>query len=576
MLKNESRGDIMNIPSEKLAFDHLLDISMQLSSEESSDILMEKILMAAMEVANADAGSIYMVTDSHTLEFQTIINKSLNLHIGGSSKQEVNFPAIPLFINDEPNKFAIVAHTVNTASLVNIDDVYDVLPFDFSAARHMDKVNGYRTKSMLTLPLKDHTGDIVGAVQLINAMKGNEIIRFNKQIERQILSFASLGAIALTNRTLINNMEALFESFAKTIAVAIDAKSPHTGKHCERVPKLTLMMADATHLEKNGPLGDFKLSEQDRYQLEIAGWLHDCGKIATPDHIIEKETKLQTIFDRIEYVNAKLEIVSRDIEIDYQSKIIAALQNNNTEASQRLLLEKEAKQKTLNEDRMFLQRINVGAEFLTSDQEKNIHTIAARYKVSIMGKTQALLNDDEVMNLSIKRGTLNHKERLKIQEHMDVTQDILETLPFPKQLSNVIEYALGHHERMDGTGYPKGLTKEQMSVPARLMAVADVFEALSAADRPYKKAKSVSECLTIMGRMVLNNHLDEDLFTIFVRSKVYEPYIIEFADPEQLDEFDIEDIPGLQHYDTPANVNLGETSEYNKYLTNNSKVLSCS
>lgn len=337
-------------------------------------------------------------------------------------------------------------------------------------------------------------------------------------------------------------MEKLFESFAKTIAIAIDAKSPHTGGHCKRIPELTLMIADAVHDYKEGPLASFTLTEEERYQLNIAGWLHDCGKIATPDHVIEKSRKLQTIFDRIDYVTAKLEIASRDIDIRVQDQIIAALKANKKIRVQQLEREREVAQKQLHLDRSFLQRINIGGEFLTDEQENNIIDIASRYQISIDSKNQTLLTDDEVLNLSIKRGTLNNEERLIIQKHMDVTLDILEALPFPKHLSNVAEYALGHHETLDGKGYPRGLVKAQMSVPARLMAIADIFEALSASDRPYKSAKPVSECLSIMSNMVKNNHLDPDLFTIFVRSKVYEKYIQKFADVAQLDDVDFDAI----------------------------------
>lgn len=535
------------------AFQHLLNISIELSSEENIEILMEKILLATIEISSADAGSIYMVNKSKELEFRTIINNTLNLHLGGSSKKPITFPNIPLFVNNMPNKAAMVAHAVNNGEAINIKDVYDELPFDLSAARKMDQETGYRTQSMLTFPLKDHIGDIVGAIQIINAQKFNNVgeavtVEFSASIAEQILSFASLGAIALTNKELITNMEILFGSFAQTIAAVIDEKSPHTGGHCKRVPELTLLIADAVHNEEKGPLADFSLSTQERHQLDIAGWLHDCGKIATPDHIIDKSTKLHTIFDRIEYIDAKFEIAQRDINSHFQQSVIDSLKKGRTVEVQQLERTRDVALKQLNLDKAFIQKINIGGEFLTEQQELQINEIAARYNIVINGTKQSLLTPDEVTNLCIKRGTLNDKERLIIQHHMNVTSDILEALPFPKHLSNVAEYALGHHETMDGKGYPKGLTKEQMSVPARLMAVADIFEALSASDRPYKKAKPVSECLAIMGKLVLNNHLDGDIFTIFVRSKVYEAYILKFANPEQLDEFNIEDIPGLSTY----------------------------
>jgi HD-GYP domain-containing protein (c-di-GMP phosphodiesterase class II) len=535
--------------TEQSAFQHLLDISVQLSSEANSDILMEKILLAAIDVSHANAGSIYLVNDENELEFRTIINKTLDIHFGGSSAEKITFPTIPLQLNGENNESAIVAHTANTGEIINVTDVYDEQPFDFSAARKMDRKTGYRTQSMLTFPLQDHTDDIIGVIQLINAVEQNTIVAFSKEIERQILSFASLGAIALTNRALIHDMEQLFEAFAQTIASAIDEKSPHTGGHCKRVPELTLMIADAVHKEQNGPLASFNMSAEERHQLDIAGWLHDCGKIATPDSVMEKGKKLQTVFDRIQYIDAKLEIAARDIKIKYQAEIIKALKLGNSIDVIQLARVEEVAEKQINFDRAFLQKINVGGEFLSDEQLAYIQEIGSRYSISINGVQQPLLSDDEINNLSIRRGTLNDVERETIKRHMNITQNILEALPFPKHLSKVTEYALGHHETLDGKGYPNGLTKEQMSVPARVMAIADIFEALSAADRPYKQAKPVSECLKIMGRLVMNNHLDADIFTIFVRAKVYESYIDKFANPKQLDVFDLESIAGLQSYD---------------------------
>ncbi len=533
---------------EQSTLQHLLNISIQLGSEKNTDILMENILMAAIDVAGADAGSIYLVNQEKELEFRTVINKSLLLSPMEHHEKNVTFPNIPLFIDGQENKAAIAAHSANTGEVTNIDDVYDELPFDFSAAREMDKITGYRTKSMLTFPLRDHTKDIIGVIQLINAIDQGNIIPFSEKAEKQILSFATLGAVALTNHSLIHCMEELFESFAKTIASVIDEKSSHTGNHCHRVPELTMMIADAVHSTKKGPFSSFIMTSEDRYQLGIAGWLHDCGKIGIPDHIMEKSKKLQTIFDRIEYINAKLEIASRDIDLEFKDIVIEALTNDKAIDLKQLELKQKEAQQQISIDRAFLKKINIGGEFLSENQTDRVHTIAKRYSISLGGIEQPLLSADEVTNLNIKRGTLNDEERLIMQRHMNIAQDILEALPFPKHLSKVSEYALGHHEKVDGSGYPRGLTRDQMSIPARVMAIADVFEALSAADRPYKQAKPVSECLKIMGTLVNDQHLDGDLFTIFVLEKVYENYIYKFASPEQLDDINLDSIPGLQRY----------------------------
>ena len=526
---------------------HFIDISIRLTTEKEPQLLLDEILQVVMSIANSDAGSIYSITEDDQLKFETVINKSLNLYLGGGSDRFVSFPNINLYIDGKPNQRAIVAHAVNSGKVINIPDVYAALPFDMSAAREMDARTGYRTQSMLTIPLKDHQDDILGVIQLINVKdSNNNIIPFSEELVTLIRSFASLGAIALTNSSLIKEMEELFSTFAETIAMAIDEKSPHTGGHCKRVPALTLMLADAVNAISKGPLASFSMSDSDRHQLDIAGWLHDCGKIATPDHIMEKATKLETIFDRISFIDAKFEIISRDLKINYQEQIISAMKNGKPVEVQQLerLLDTELKQVAL--DRALLQRINVGGEFLGDKELAQIERIAQHYHLVINDIRTPLLNDDEVENLSIRRGTLTAGQHDVMKRHMDVTKNILDALPFPKHLSKVSEYALGHHEKLDGTGYPRGLTKEQMSVPARLMAITDIFEALSAVDRPYKKAKPVSECLFILGTMVEKNHLDPDIFAVFIESGVYKNYISEYADPEQLDDVDLNNLPGYK------------------------------
>lgn len=535
---------------DKTYLHHFIDISIRLTTEKDSSKLLDEILQVVMAISNSDAGSIYSITDDKKLKFETVINKSLDLYLGGHLGNPVDFPSIDLFINGEENEAAIVALAVNSGKVINIPDVYDALPFDMSAAREIDARTGYRTKSMLTIPLKDHNDDIIGVIQLINVKDENDqIIPFSEDLVTLIRSFASLGAISLTNSTLIKDMEVLFSTFAEAIAMAIDEKSPHTGGHCKRVPALTLMLADAVHEIDKGPLAEFTMSPADRHELNVAGWLHDCGKIATPDHIMEKSTKLETIFDRIAFIDAKFEIISRDLELSYQQQIISALkQNKPIEVLQfERLLETELKQLAL--DRALLQRVNIGGEFLGEEEQAHIIRISKQYSLKINGEQTPLLTADEVENLMIRRGTLTQGERDVMKRHMDITKNILDILPFPKHLSNVAEYALGHHEKLDGTGYPRGLTKDQMSVPARLMAITDIFEALSAVDRPYKKAKPVSECLNILGTMVSNNHLDPDIFAVFIESEVYKQYINEFANPEQLDKVDFDKLPGY----TPIN-----------------------
>jgi hypothetical protein len=332
---------------------------------------------------------------------------------------------------------------------------------------------------------------------------------------------------------LINQLEQLFESFINLINSAIDEKSPYTGGHCQRVPQLTMMLAEAVNDTREGPLADFHMSEKDRYELKIAGLLHDCGKVTTPVHVVDKATKLETIYDRIHLIDTRFEILKRDLELE-------SLRGNLDPQQLRNRL------RALDDDRRFLHACNIGSERMRDEDVARVRRIAAYRWRDMAGHEANFLSDDEVTNLTIRAGTLTEEERKVINHHIVATIKMLEALPWPKHLTKVPEYAGGHHERMDGKGYPKGLKREQMSVQARCMGIADIFEALTAKDRPYKKGKTLSESLEILGRMRLNNHVDPDLFDIFVRRKVYRRYAEMFLDPEQIDDVDEARIPGYQ------------------------------
>ncbi|MGZ5222759.1 MAG: HD-GYP domain-containing protein, partial [Burkholderiales bacterium] len=308
-----------------------------------------------------------------------------------------------------------------------------------------------------------------------------------------------------------------------------DDKSPYTGGHCERVPALTMMLAEAVNRCNTGPLRDFNMTDRDRYELKIAGLLHDCGKVTTPVHVVDKATKLQTIFDRIELIDTRFEVVKRDSQL--------ALGLDSSAAKQQLL--------EIEDDRKFLRHSNIGVEAMKDADIARVKDIACKYRWrDPSGMERNFLSEEEITNLTIRAGTLTKDERQIINHHIDVTIQMLEALPWPKHLSNVVEYAGGHHERMDGKGYPRGLTREQMSVQARCMGIADIFEALTARDRPYKKGKMLSEALTILGKFKLNGHIDPDLFDVFMWERVYEKYAHEFMPPDQIDAVDPRSIPG--------------------------------
>jgi HD-GYP domain-containing protein (c-di-GMP phosphodiesterase class II) len=531
-----------------LRLEQLNAIGASLSAERDIDRLLEAILTAAKTITRADGGTLYRVTEERTLRFEIVRTSSLRYYLGGTTGNPVPFYPIQLYKDGRPNQSMVAAYAALTGKTVNIADAYTADGFDFSGTRAFDTKTGYRSKSFLTVPMRNHDNETIGVLQLINAMEPSTgaIVPFSPSDQRLAESLASQAAIALTNRMLINQLEQLFESFINLINSAIDEKSPYTGGHCQRVPVLTMLLAEAVSETKDGPLRDFHMSEKDRYELKIAGLLHDCGKVTTPVHIVDKATKLESIFDRIQLIDTRFEVIKRDAELDSLRKRTALL-----EQGQRIEVAEEEKRlrdrlRQLDDDRKFLHACNIGGERMREEDVDRVRRIGQYRWRDFAGHEAQFLSEDEVKNLTIRSGTLTEEERKVINHHIVATIRMLEALPWPKHLTKVPEYAGGHHERMDGKGYPKGLTREQMSVQARCMGIADIFEALTAKDRPYKKGKTLSESLEILGGMKLNNHVDPDLFDIFVRRKVYRRYAEMFLDAEQIDTVDESKIPGFQ------------------------------
>jgi HD-GYP domain-containing protein (c-di-GMP phosphodiesterase class II) len=508
-------------------------IGIALSHERDLPTLLERILETAREFARADGGTLYRV-EGEQLHFEVLRNHSLGFFKGGRHGEPIDFPPIPMYGPDgSGNHNMVVVHAALTGETVNIPDAYDAEGYDFSGTRAFDAKTGYRSQSFLTVPMKDHDGRVIGVLQLINAKDAaGNTVPFTDADQRLVESLASQAAIALNNRRLIDQLENLFEALINLINTAIDEKSPYTGGHCERVPVLTNLLAEAAHRTGVGPLAGFRMDEADRYELKIAGLLHDCGKITTPVHVVDKATKLQTLFDRIELIDTRFEVLRRDAEI-------ALLKGEIDEEAYRDRLAR------LDADREAVRQANIGGEFMDDARVANIQRIGAMRWRGPDGNEQPFLSADELENLCIRRGTLTQAEREIINHHIVMTIRMLEALPWPPHLRRVPEFAGGHHERMDGKGYPRGLTREQMSIQARVMGIADVFEALTAADRPYKTGKTLSESLTILGRMKLDNHVDPDLFDVFLRERVYLEYAERFLPPEQIDEIDWHRIPGV-------------------------------
>ena len=511
------------------------ELLVALSGEPNTGRLLERILSEAQAMTYADGGSLYLFRDDNDqprLEFALVRNDSLKINQGGSSGNDISLPPVPL--RDESgqdNHHHIAAHVAISGRLVNIPDAYRSEQFDFSGTKAFDERHGYRSVSFLTIPLLNHLNEVIGVLQLVNARhpQSREIIPFSEHIEPLVKALSSYAAIALNNLILVQELKNLLDAFIKVIAQAIDAKSPHTSGHCQRVPLLTELIARAA-CEDMSTFRDFNLDDDGWYELHVAAWMHDCGKLATPDSVLDKSTNLHTLCDRIDAVRTRFAALKSQKERDVLIAIVA-------EPERRAELERKLHQDllVLDEELAFIEAANKGGEFMAEESKKRVHAIAARQWRNAAGNLQPLLSEDEVYNLCIERGTLTHEERQIINNHMQVTIDMLESLPFPRKLRRVPEYAGGHHEKMDGTGFPRGLKREQMSWPARMMAIADIFEALTAKDRPYKDPMKISQALSIMQKMRDGNHIDPDLYELFVRSRVWELYSKQVLDPAQLD-----------------------------------------
>jgi HD-GYP domain-containing protein (c-di-GMP phosphodiesterase class II) len=427
---------------------------------------------------------------------------------------------------------------------------------------------------------------MIGLLCLLFKCGRDEIKASNIEFVEALSGFA---AVTLESRQLFNMQEALLHAFIKLIAGAIDAKSPYTGGHCARVPEITLMLAKAACESKEGAFKGFNLDEKQWKELSIAGWLHDCGKVTTPEYVVDKATKLETIYDRIHEIRMRFEILKRDAEIKCWKQIA---DGGNKEA---LLLALDETYKKIDDDFSFIAECNVGGEFMADDKVDRLQQIAEITWLRTMDDhlglsweelnrksensknlpvVEKLLSDKpehlitrhendnipqdnpwgfnvempeykynrgELYNLSVKRGTLSEEERYMINGHMIQTIMMLDELPFPKDLRDVSLIAGSHHETMDGKGYPKKLVMAEQPLTARMMVIADIFEALTASDRPYKKAKTLSESLRILSFMRNDNHIDPDLFNLFLKSGVYLEYAKKFLAIEQIDEVNIED-----------------------------------
>ncbi len=520
----------MNNFSNTNKLNKLIDIGIALSKEKNINILLEKILNEARVISNSDGGTVYLITDDNKkLNFKIMQTESLEIKFGGSSEPVPDYIYPVKLYNDDGSKNLnnVSAVCVLKAKTINIKNAYENDEYDFSGVKGFDKKHNYFSKSFLNVPLKDHKDKVIGVLQLLNAQQDGEIISFSDELVELVEALSSQASVALTNQLLIEEQKILFRSFIKLVADALEHKDAVTGGHCNRVPVLTMMFAECINADQTDKYKDFSFSEDEMDELYVAGWLHDFGKVATPDHIMNKSTKLEGLYDKINQIKLRFEILKRDVELNfYKNKL------SDSNIDKELL---NSQLQKIDDDFKFLETSNIGGEYMSEDLQKRVYDIA-KQQIELDNQSSSILSESEIDFLTISRGTLSKKDREVMESHVSLTYQLLDKLPYPDHLKQVPFYAGCHHEKINGEGYPNGYSGDQLPLQARIIAIADVFEGLTAPDRPYKEPYKLSKALNILKFMVNDGEIDSDLFKLFITKKLYLQYADDKLNPKQMDD----------------------------------------
>ncbi len=522
-LKEDKLNYLMNANQE------LIDIGYQITNEKDHNKLLEIILMGAKDLSNSDGGTLYLFDSvGKTLEFKIVFNASLNIH-HSETKNQISWPALKMYNEDKTvNKKNVAVVCAAEDKLININDVYRSTTFDFSGAKFFDTNNNYKTTSMLVIPMKNRNNELFGVIQLVNKIdKNNKIISFNKDDESIIASMASLATMILENNQLVIDLEKLLYALVKSIGSALSEKSKYTAKHVNNVAILSEIIANGINKNKT-TYKNTSFTNDELEEIRLAAWLHDIGKITTPEYIVDKATKLETIYDRINVIESKFEILKRDIEILFLKGEISATA-------------KDKKYKEIEDDILFIREINKAEVFMSEEYIQRLNKIALDNSIIVNNKEEKLFSKNELDNLLIPKGTLTKEEREIINNHASVTYKMLKELPFPKKFINIPRIAGSHHKAINGGGYcAKELKNLEMTLQEKILVIADIFEALSAQDRPYREPNTLNQIARIFSFMIKDNILDKDLVRLFFEDKLHLDYAKENLNSSQIDEIKID------------------------------------
>jgi len=504
----------------------LLGIAIALSAERDNEKLLNLILEKCREITHSDAGSLYLLERDAEGTEQTLLFKIAQNDSNPTDFTEFRMPL---------NTASIAGYVAVTGKVLSIPDAYTIsagsgVVFNKS----YDEATGYRTKSMLTLPMMNHKGKVIGVIQLLNKKKKygtkladreiteREVIPYDRENEEIILALSSLAAVSLENNLLYNEIETLFEGFVQASVKAIESRDPTTSGHSNRVALYTVGLAQAVNRRNSGKYKDVFLTEENIKEIRYASLLHDFGKVGVREHVLVKAKKLYP--DQVETIKARFAYIQKCIEAEYLARRLTVLEREGAAAYAQSLPELEAQEK---EDekriREYLDTIldTNESKFLDEEPAKILVEIAGRTYTDINGHTHPYLSDYEFDLLSIQRGSLNRKERQEIESHVIHSYEFLKNIPWTSTMKDIPEISRSHHEVLTGNGYPDGLDDQAIPFASKMMMIADLFDALTASDRPYKKALTKEEALDILRKEAEEGKVDRELVSIFIEDRVF-------------------------------------------------------
>jgi HD-GYP domain-containing protein (c-di-GMP phosphodiesterase class II) len=521
-LKQEVRQLSEQARRQHRQFEELNRIGIALSAEKDIGKLQEFILTTMRQLTNADGASLWLKTVGDDGLPKLFLSASQNTSIDNT------YQAFKVPVDEK----SVVGYTVTVGSSQIYDDAYNPPPGKPQGGKGFDAQYGYRTKSMLTVPMRNYNSEVVGAVQLINAKRKfetkltvsnvpEEVVSFQPQDLEMIESIASQAAVAIDNKNLLDSIQALFDGFVQASVTAIEQRDPSTAGHSGRVEALTTGLASAVTKIEVGKYRDVYLTDDQLKELRYACLLHDFGKVGVREHILIKAKKLMP--GQLEVIQARFQFVERSVQVKYATEKLEAMRSGNAGAP--VLAEIDRR---LEEDLVQLNKWVDGIiaanepSVLPEDKASMLEFLSQQTYYDMAGRPHPMLDPQEFRFLSIRKGTLDPQERLEMESHVTHSFHFLSKIPWTPLMRGIPEIAYGHHEKLDGTGYPRGLSGDQIPIQARMMTISDIYDALTAQDRPYKRAVPITKALDILQAEAGEGKLDTDLLDVFIAKRVYE------------------------------------------------------